>query len=181
MDWSWLSFHYNLYVIWQDLWKFWILHRGFLQEDETQNLSLQINLFQKHSFLHQLTHNMTKRLFIELGVLYMKTTSSEHVVYINCSEYQYKNEQQFVYTIMYTLCMFWFWNHKTCLYLTWKHVSRILFQFKTWLSKQNLEATMIIQSNDLSMKCKINLLHEKCVNKMKWRRRLFRSKVIIST
>ena len=27
-----------------------------------------------------------KRLFIELRVQYMKTTSSEHVVYINCSE-----------------------------------------------------------------------------------------------
>ena len=27
-----------------------------------------------------------KRLFIDLPVQYMKTTSSEHVVYINCSE-----------------------------------------------------------------------------------------------
>ena len=37
-----------------------------------------------------------KRLFIELRVQYMKTTSSEHVVYINFSECQNKN--QFVYT-----------------------------------------------------------------------------------
>ena len=39
-----------------------------------------------------------KRLFIDLPVQYMKTTSSEHVVYINCSECQNKNKQQFVYT-----------------------------------------------------------------------------------
>ena len=31
-----------------------------------------------------------KRLFIDLPVLYMKTTSSEHVVCINCSECQNK-------------------------------------------------------------------------------------------
>ena len=40
-----------------------------------------------------------KRLFIELQVQYMKIASSEHVVYINCSEGQNKN--QFVYT---TIC-----------------------------------------------------------------------------
>ena len=31
-----------------------------------------------------------KRLFIDLPVQYMKTTNSEHVVYINCSECQNK-------------------------------------------------------------------------------------------
>ena len=35
-----------------------------------------------------------KRLFIELRVQNMKITSSEHVVYINCSECQ--NKKQFV-------------------------------------------------------------------------------------
>ena len=39
-----------------------------------------------------------KRLFIDLPVQYMKTTSSEHVVYINCSECQNKNKKQFVCT-----------------------------------------------------------------------------------
>ena len=34
-----------------------------------------------------------KRLFIELRVQYMKTISSEHVVYINCSEFQNKNKK----------------------------------------------------------------------------------------
>ena len=33
-----------------------------------------------------------KRLFIDLPVQYMKTTSSEHVVYINCFECQNKNK-----------------------------------------------------------------------------------------
>ena len=32
-----------------------------------------------------------KRLFIDLPVQYMKTKSSEHVVYINCFECQNKN------------------------------------------------------------------------------------------
>ena len=34
-----------------------------------------------------------KRLFIDLLVLYMKTTSSEHVVYVNCSECENKNKK----------------------------------------------------------------------------------------
>ena len=33
------------------------------------------------------------RLFIELQVQYMKLSSSEHVVYINCSECQNKNKK----------------------------------------------------------------------------------------
>ena len=37
-----------------------------------------------------------KRLFIELEVQYMKITSSEHVVYINCPECQNKNKKQFM-------------------------------------------------------------------------------------
>ena len=40
-----------------------------------------------------------KRLFIELRVQYMKITSSEHVVYINCSECQNKKKK-----IVYTTC-----------------------------------------------------------------------------
>ena len=39
-----------------------------------------------------------ERLFIALRVQYMITTSSEHVVYINCSECQNKNKEQFLYT-----------------------------------------------------------------------------------
>ena len=39
-----------------------------------------------------------KSLLIELPVQCMKITSSEHDVYINCSECQNKNRKQFVYT-----------------------------------------------------------------------------------
>ena len=39
----------------------------------TKSRLLQVNLFQKHLFLHQ-----NKRLFIELQVQYMKIASSEH-------------------------------------------------------------------------------------------------------
>ena len=47
-----------------------------------------------------------KRLFIDLPVQYMKTTSSEHLVYINCSECQNKNKKQFVYTTCSDLFMY---------------------------------------------------------------------------
>ena len=47
-----------------------------------------------------------KRLFIDLPVQYVKTTSSEHVVYINCSECQNKNKKQFVYTKCSELVVF---------------------------------------------------------------------------
>ena len=46
-------------------------------------------------------------LFIELRVQYMKIPSSEHVVYINCSECQNKNKKKpFVYTICSELGIF---------------------------------------------------------------------------
>jgi hypothetical protein len=44
---------------------------------------IQVNLSQKHLFLNQLTHNMGKDC--------SSIPSSEHVVYINCSECQNKN------------------------------------------------------------------------------------------
>ena len=43
-----------------------------------------------------------KWLFIDLPVQYMKTTSSEHVVYVNCSECQNKN--------MFWACIFMYWT-----------------------------------------------------------------------
>ena len=39
-----------------------------------------------------------KRLFMDLPVQYMKTTSPEQFMYINCSECQNKNKKQFVCT-----------------------------------------------------------------------------------
>ena len=55
-----------------------------------------------------------KILFIELRVQDMKTTSLEHVVYINCSECQYKNKKkQFVYTTCSKLVVFMCWTCKS--------------------------------------------------------------------
>ena len=54
-----------------------------------------------------------KRLFIDLPVQYMKTTSSEHVVYINCSECQNKNKKQFMYTTCSELVIFMYWTHNS--------------------------------------------------------------------
>ena len=47
-----------------------------------------------------------KRLFIELPVQYMKSTSSEHVENINCCECQNKNKKQCVYTTCSELGIF---------------------------------------------------------------------------
>ena len=47
-----------------------------------------------------------KWLFIDLPVQYMKTTSSEHVVYVNCFECQNKNKKQFLYTTCSKLVFF---------------------------------------------------------------------------
>ena len=49
--------------------------------------------FSEALILASTTPQYDKRLFIELQVQCMKTTSSEHVVYINCSEWQKKNTQ----------------------------------------------------------------------------------------
>ena len=54
-----------------------------------------------------------KRLFYDLPVQYMKTTSSEHVVYINCSECQNKNKKQFLYTTCSKLVFFMNWTGKS--------------------------------------------------------------------
>ena len=63
-----------------------------------QLLKVQVNLFQKHFFLHQLTNNMTKDCSLNCKFNTFKLqaqntlrTYSEHVVYINCSECQNKN------------------------------------------------------------------------------------------
>ena len=52
-----------------------------------------------------------KTLFIDLPVKYMKTTSSEHVVHINCSECQ--NKKQFVYTTSSEFGIFMYWTRNS--------------------------------------------------------------------
>ena len=63
---------------------------------------LQVNIFQKPSFLHQLIHNMTR----DCSLNYKENTSSEHVVYKYCFECQNKNKKQFFYTTCSDLVFF---------------------------------------------------------------------------
>ena len=56
----------------------------------TINWLLQANLFQKHLFLHQLTYNMTKDCSLNYEFSTWKL-QAQHVVYINCSVCQEKN------------------------------------------------------------------------------------------
>ena len=49
--------------------------------------------FSEAPFLASTNPQYYKRLFVDLPVQYMKTTSSEHVVYINCSECQNRNKK----------------------------------------------------------------------------------------
>ena len=55
------------------------------------------------------------RLFIELRVQYMKIPSSEHVVFINCSECQSKNKnkKQFMNTTCSELVIFMYWTRNS--------------------------------------------------------------------
>ena len=52
-----------------------------------------------------------KRLFIDLPVQYMKTTSSEHVVYTNC--FLFWHSEQFMYTTCSELVVFMYWTHNS--------------------------------------------------------------------
>ena len=46
--------------------------------------NVQVNLFSEALILATTNPQYDKRLFTDLPVQYMKTTKSEHVVYINC-------------------------------------------------------------------------------------------------
>ena len=63
---------------------------------------IQVNLFQKLSFLNQLTHNITR----DCSLNSLKNTSSQHVVYKYCFECQNKNEKTiFLHNLLWT-CIF---------------------------------------------------------------------------
>jgi hypothetical protein len=52
-----------------------------------------------------------KSLFIDLPVQYMKTTSSEHVVYKNC--FLFWHSKQFMYTTCSEIVVFMYWTGKS--------------------------------------------------------------------
>ena len=71
---------------------------------EKHEAEAQVNLFQKHSFLNQLTHNMTTDCsLITYWLQYKKNTSSEHVVYKDCLVLAFKT--MFEYSMFWT-CIF---------------------------------------------------------------------------
>ena len=80
----------NLYVVTlASWWRFTFLIKIWTFPTYT----VQVNLCQKLLFLHQLTHNMTTHCSLNYEwSTYMKITSSEHVVYINCPECQNKTK-----------------------------------------------------------------------------------------
>ena len=64
---------------------------------KTYSKLLQVNLFQKHSFLNQLTHNMTTDCSLNYKFntwKFQAQTWGEHVVYRNC----FWHSEQFLYT-----------------------------------------------------------------------------------
>ena len=65
--------------------------REFVQH--LRNLLYTGKSFSEALILASTNPQYDKSLFIDLPVQYMKTTSSEHVVYINCSEFQNKNKK----------------------------------------------------------------------------------------
>ena len=72
-----------------------------------RNYVVQVNQCQKHSFLNQLTHNMTR----DCSLNSPKNTSSELVVYKYCFECQYKKKtcSEFVF--------FWEFNEQSLVIL----------------------------------------------------------------
>ena len=76
---------------------------------------VQINLVQKHLFLHQLTHNMTKDCSLNYKLAHESCklrTLSEHAVYINCSECQNKTKPICVHN-MFWACSFMCWTRNS--------------------------------------------------------------------
>ena len=63
---------------------------------------LQVNLFQKPSLLHHLTHNMTR----DCSLNSQKNTSSQHVVYKNCFLFLFGHSKQYLYTTCCELVFF---------------------------------------------------------------------------
>ena len=101
------------------LWK-WLANERFPKRTQNQwatksqhmqiSWSLTGKSFSEEFILTSTNPQYDKKNFIELQVLYMKILSSEHVVYINCSEWQ--NKKQFVHTTCSEMAIFMYWTHK---------------------------------------------------------------------
>ena len=73
---------------------------------------LQVNIFQKHLFFHQLTHSLTKDCSLNYEFSTWKLQAQNMLCkYINCSECQ--NKKQFVYTTCSELVVFMYWTRNS--------------------------------------------------------------------
>ena len=81
--------------------------------------TVQVNLFQKLLFLHQLTSQYDYRLYIELQVQYMKIPSSENGENMLCTEIDFDIQNNFC--TQHVLPMFCkdksFWQIFNCMYV----------------------------------------------------------------
>ena len=67
----------------------YIEQRGQRNKLEVSKYFLQVNLFQKHLFLHQLTHNMTKDCSWNYHENYKRRTWAEHVLSMFCAAFSW--------------------------------------------------------------------------------------------
>ena len=89
--------------------KFW--NRSVAKIGNSYWLFVQVNIFQKHLFLHQLTQYMTKDCSFNCKFSTLKLQAQNMLFkYINCSECQKKNKKQFLYTTCSELAIFMYWT-----------------------------------------------------------------------
>ena len=82
------------------LWRMIVV--GVVASATVSRPTIQVNLFQKASFLHQLTRNMTR----DCSLNSLKNTSSEHVVFKNCFMLLFWHSKQHLYTTCSILVFF---------------------------------------------------------------------------
>ena len=107
---------------------------------------IQVNLYQKFSFLNQLTHNMTRNCSLNPP----KNTSSEHVVFKYCFECQ-NEKKQFLYTTCSELVLFGKFNKQSLvmLWVNWCNNGASDKDLPVWIS---IIKTMTILTSDRKVK-----------------------------
>ena len=90
-------------------------------------IEVQVNLFQKPSFLHRLTHNMTR----DCSLNSRKNKSSGHVVYKNCFLGFFWHSKQYLYTTCSELVFFREFNEQSpfILWVKWFKIESFWHRF----------------------------------------------------
>ena len=79
----------------------------FLKDWLEHIVTIQVNLFQKHLFLHQLSHSMTKDCSLNYEFSSWKLQAQNILCQIEC---QNKNKKQFVYATCSEVLVFLYWS-----------------------------------------------------------------------